>query len=82
LPQGSLKKIELQLLLPDLALQFRNPPLGGRKSVRHRPGFHLRRRRPHHLRWPTAAAQSRRSARAEPVSPNLQILPANVQLSR
>jgi hypothetical protein len=36
----------------------------------------------HHLRWPTAAAQSRRSARAEPVSPNLQILPANLQLSR
>jgi hypothetical protein len=80
LPQGSLKKIELQLLLPDLALQFRNPPLGGRKSVRHRPGCHRRRR--HHLRRPTAAAQSRRPARAEPVSPNLQILPANLQLSR
>jgi len=47
LPQGSLKKIELQLLLPDLALQFRNPPLGGRKIVRDRRGSHRRRRRRH-----------------------------------
>jgi hypothetical protein len=72
LPQGSLKKIKLQLLLPDLALQFRDPSLGDRKIIRWR-----RRPRPRNASAPPALNRSRqtyrssrrtRSSRANPLA--------------
>ena len=42
MPQGSLKKIELDLLPADLPLQLGDPPLGLRQFVRRRRGGHHR----------------------------------------
>jgi hypothetical protein len=74
LPQGLLKKIEVDLLLTNLALEIGNPPLRLRKLIgrsRLDPGEFLVQRRPGVMRanrqslrlgWPPSTAQRFRAA--------------------
>ena len=88
MPQGSLKKIQIQLLLADLALQFGNT-FARRLKLR---GRRLRRR----LRTcaarsqtssvglgrPAPAAQRLRTAGLETIPPSIQILARHLKLTR
>src|SRR5262250_914426 len=88
MPQGSLKKIQIQLLLADLALQFGNT-FARRLKLR---GRRLRRR----LRTcaarsqtssvglgrPAPAAQRLGTARLETIPPSIQILARHLKLTR
>jgi hypothetical protein len=80
------KKIEFDLLLADLALQFGDASAGEIKLV----GWHLYRparsrggRRPHvALARPPQWTQGRRTAGAKLIAPSVYILPQNLELSR
>jgi hypothetical protein len=66
LPQGLPKKIQFQLLLPDLALQITNA-LAGRRKIRNPHGFR------HRLGGPTCRPQGLSSATAEMHAPLIQM---------
>src|SRR5580658_2502180 len=79
------KKIEFDLLLADLALQFGNTPAGRRKvfarPVRRRLD-HLRRRRAAcRPRRPAAPAQGLRTTRQEAIAPSVQILARQLEFA-
>jgi hypothetical protein len=88
MPQGPLKKIEIKLLLADLALQFGNA-FAGRLKLR---GRRLRRRiracaarsqtACFRLRWPATAPQGFRTACLETIPPCIQIFARHLKLTR
>jgi hypothetical protein len=85
--QGSLKKIEIQLLLADLALQFGNPPAGRLKLCSRRLHRRLRicacsQTGSFGLARPAPAAQRLRTASLETVPPGIQILARHLKLTR
>jgi hypothetical protein len=83
MPQGSSKKIEFDLLLADLAFEFRNPPLCRRKCARRRTiGWPFRHRlKQSILTRATTRAQRFRTAGTKPISPHVKILPQNLELA-
>jgi len=95
MPQGLLKKIEIDLLLADLPLKLRDPTLRFRQRVgrRHRFGGEpfaccrlFTARRPHRqnlgLGRSTTTAQRNRASQPKPFTPLVEILPPHPQLAR
>jgi hypothetical protein len=80
------KKIEIDLLLADLALQLGNAHASRSEFRGGRSGRRLRRfaarNRNDCLARPTATAQGLRTARSETIAPSIQILAQNLQLAR
>jgi hypothetical protein len=84
MPQGSLKKIEVDLLLADLPLKLRDPPLRRRQRAYSRA---IRRPFRRLLEQPilaraTTRAQRLRTTGTEPIPPHVEILPQNLKLTR
>src|SRR3974377_2445431 len=84
MPQGSLKKIEIQLLLADLAFQFGNAfarrlKLRGRR-IRRRPRTCAARSQTG-LGRPATAAQPLGTAGLEAIPPSIQILARHLKLT-
>src|SRR6185295_9663410 len=82
LPQGLPKKIQFDLLLADLALELGD--LLARR-IRRRDG-RLPRRASHNtcrrrFRWPAPTAQRLRSARSEPIAPDIEVFTQNLEFA-
>jgi hypothetical protein len=94
LPQGSLKKIELHLLLADLALELGYPTFSPRQRVARRRldrGEILSPRRPGTMRLdrqrfrlgrPSPTAQRLRATSSKSLTPLIEILPPNAKFAR